>query len=461
MRINKVIAFITALVMILSISACGGKTAGPDNVPPAAVDVPGGANTPPPPDQPDGAKTAPPPDQSGGAKTPPPPDANGPEFTAEAGAKLVVWENKGEQVLSDDFVKEFADKYGVEVIREEVELTEQGDRLTQEGASAADVVMLSTRELGKAVEAGLVLPNDTFEVETRSNNVSPAVQGVSYKRTLYGYPLAAETYLLYYNKTLLQEAPKSFEDVIEFSKKFTDKSKERYGLIWDIGNLYYSYPFLVSSGGYIYGQDGTDINDIGLNSPEAQKSMEILARLKEVLPVKTDKITKDFKGSLFTSDKLAMDMNDLSVLGEYKKAMGENLGVAPIPVIGKYNAISFSEIKAYYVNAKSQYPNAARLFAHFASTKEMQLQHSERTGDIPTNKEAQASDQIKNDPYLSVFAEQLNTSHAVPSLPEMDNVWEPVGAALTEIWDNDKDIKAALDDAVKQIKERNIAKIAK
>lgn len=446
----KALTFMLAFTMVLSISACGGKTAAPEVEPPAPVDQPAGAKTAPPPptDQPDGAKTA-------------PPDENGVEFEAEAGAKLVVWESKGKRAYSDEFIKEFTDRYGVEVTWEEVDPAEQADRLAQDRSSAADVVMLPNTDLGKAVEAGLVLPNDQFEVESRSMNAEAAVQGASYKGILYGYPLAAETYLLYYNKDLIQEAPKTFEDVIEFSKKFTDKTNKKYGVMWEVGDLYFSYPFLASSGGYIYGKGGTDVNDIGLNSAEAQKSMEVFASLKEALPVKSDKITKEFKSSLFTSGNLAMDIYGSSVLGEYKEALGDKLGVAPLPTIGGQPATSFSDIKAWYVSANTPYPNAARMFAYYASTKDAQLQYSAQTGAAPTNKEAQESDQIKSDPYLSAFAAQLGSSEPVPSLPEMDNVWEPVGAALVDIWDNNKDMKVSLDHAVKQIQEQNSATIDK
>lgn len=450
MKMNRVITWIIMSTMALSITACGEKAAAPGTEPPTPLDKPAGAKTAPPPTEsnnPDGAKTA-------------PPDANGPEFTAESGAKLVVWGSKEEQAYSDNFIKQFTDKYGVEVTLEEVDPAKQTDRLTQEGAVAADIVMLPTSELGKAVEAGLVLPNDQFEVEIRSMNSNAAVQGASYKGMLYGYPVAAETYLLYYNKELIREAPRTFEDVIAFSKKFTDKSKKRYGFMMETGNLYFSYPFLASSGGYIYGKDGTDVNDIGLNSAEVLSSMQEYANLKEVLPVKTDTITKKFMSSLFTSGNLAMDINDLSVLGEYKNALGDKLGAAPLPMISGQTATSLSEIKAWYVNANSKYPNAARLFAYFASTKEAQLQYSEQSGNVPTNIEAQESDQIRSDPYLAAFTEQFNNSHPLPSIPEIDNVWAPVDTALSDIWDHNKEIKAALDQAVKQIQEQNNANVA-
>lgn len=452
MRMKKVIALITAFTIVLSISACGGKTAAPEVEPQAPVDQPTGAKTDPPPvDQPDGALTPPPPTEaSNGAKTAPP-DANGAEFKAEADAKLVVWESKGAGTYPEEFIKAFTDKYGVEVTWEVIDSVEQTDRLAQKGASAADVMMLPSTELGKAVEAGLVLPNDLFEVEARRMNAKNIVEGVSYQGIVYGYPFAADTYLLYYNKNLIQAAPRTFDDVIDFSKKFTNKTTNTYGIMWDVGNLYFSYPFLASSGGYIYGKGGTDITDMGLNSAEAQRSMKVFSRLREVLPLQSDKLTKDFKRERFTAGQLAMDISGPEMLSDYKKALGDQLGVAPLPVVAGYPAVSFADIKAWYVNADSKYPNAAKLFAYYASSREAQLNYSVQTGAIPTNIEVQQSEHILSDPYMSAFIAQLGNAQAVPNLPEMDLVWRPVDAALADIWDNQKDAKAALDHAVKEI----------
>ncbi|MCT6985987.1 extracellular solute-binding protein, partial [Salmonella enterica subsp. enterica serovar Senftenberg] len=79
-----------------------------------------------------------------------------------------------------------------------------------------------------------------------------------------------------------------------------------------------------------------------------------------------------------------------------------------------------------YVSSFTKYPQAARLFADFATSKEAQLQLSALVGSVPTNNEAQEDDQIKNDEYVSAFTEQFKSSQPMPSVPEMANVWSPV-----------------------------------
>jgi arabinogalactan oligomer/maltooligosaccharide transport system substrate-binding protein len=156
-----------------------------------------------------------------------------------------------------------------------------------------------------------------------------------------------------------------------------------------------------------------------------------------------------------------MDINGLWELAGYKKALGDKLGIAPIPAIGGKPAVSFSGIKAWYVNAYTKYPNASKLFARFASSKDAQLRLNKKVGSVPTNKDALNDPQIKNDAIVSAFADQIKASQPLPSIPEMGNVWTPIGAALSDIWNDGKDPKQALDNAVKQIKDLNNGAAAK
>ncbi|WP_127486518.1 sugar ABC transporter substrate-binding protein [Paenibacillus ehimensis] len=376
-------------------------------------------------------------------------------LTPEEGAKLVIWESKDERVFTDEIAKLFTEKYNIPVQIDEIAPTDQVTRLTNDGPAGvgADVVVFPHDHLGRAASAQLILPNDSYAEETKKNNTDNAIQAVTFNNTLYGFPRAAETYALYYNKELVKEAPKSFEDVIAFSKTFTNKDKNKFGIMWETGNTYFNYPFIASTGGYLFGKNGTDKTDIGLNSEGAIAGMKVYSSLREILPVKSGDINPDIKRGLFTAGDVAMDINGPWELAGYKKALGDKLGIAPIPTVGGKPAVSFSGVKAWYVNSFSKYPNAAKLFANFASSKEAQLLLHKKVGAIPTNKEAQEDQQIKNDPIISGFVAQFKNSQPMPSIPEMDSVWNPLDSALTEVWNNGKDPKEALDTAATRLKE--------
>ncbi|MNO24761.1 Cyclodextrin-binding protein precursor [compost metagenome] len=446
MELKKLMVLTAAFSMAVSITACGsGNNNGNNGGNTAATNAPA-----------DNATATNAATNSGNT-------AAAEEIVPEDGASLVVWESKEERPFAEEIAKQFTAKYNVPVKIEEVAPPDQVGKLTQDGPSglAADVVLIPHDNLGKAASASLLLPNDIFAEQTKADNTEASIVGSSYDGELYGYPRAAETYALYYNKSLVKEAPKSFDDVIAFSKTFTDKAKNRYGIMWEVGNMYFGYPFIATTGGYLFGKDGTDKDDIGLNNEGAVEGLKTFVKLKEILPIKSGDINADIKRSLFSSGDVAMDMTGPWELAAYKEALGDNLGVAPVPTIDGKTAITFSGIKIFGVNAYTQYPNAAKLYAHFASTKDAQLLLNKLIGSIPTNNEALQDAQITGDPYVSAFAEQAKNSQPMPSIPEMGNVWSPVNAALPEIWDNNADPKAAMDKAVQQIKDLNNGAAAK
>jgi len=377
------------------------------------------------------------------------------ELTPESGATLKVWESKEERPFVEAIAKEFTDKYGVPVTVEEVGAADQVGKLTTDGPAGlgADVVVFPHDNLGKAVAAGLVLPNEDFKDVSTKENSELAVKATTFDGTLYGYPRSVETYALFYNKDLVKTPPKTYDDVIAFAKTYNDTKKDKYAYMWEVDNFYFAYTFLATPGGYVFGNKGQDKNDIGLNNDASVAGAKVFASLKkEVLPLKSGDVTYDIKKGLFTSGKLAMDVNGPWTIGEYKKA-GINFGVTTLPTISGKPSVSFSGVKAWYVNSFTKYPNAAKLFSRFASTKEAQLKDFEMTGALPANTEAQADPKVANDEISKGFVEQFKNSYPMPSIPEMGNVWDPAKTALGSIWNDGKDPKAALDDAVASIKE--------
>ncbi len=391
---------------------------------------------------------------SAAAESSAPSDDGGEEaLEPEAGAKLKVWEAKEQMPYMQELAAAFEQEYGVPVTLEEVAGGDQGGRLATDGPSklAADVLTLPHDQIAQAVKAGLLLPNDVFEEETRASMAEAAVKASSYEGVLYGYPKSVETYALFYNKDLFPEPPKTWDEVAKFAETFTNPKENKYAVMWEFVG-YYSYPFVGSFGGYFFGQDNTDPNDIGLNSPGAVEGFEFLRSLKPILPMNAADVTYDIKTQLFTDGKLALNIDGPWSVGAFKDKV--NFGVAPLPAVPNGNpSTSFSGVKSYYVNSYTPYPIAARLFANYAASKENQLRNYEMTGAIPANKEAGEDPKIKNDPYVSGFFQQFENSTPMPGISAINALWDPLKAAFTTLWDDPKaDVKKTLDAMVETVK---------
>lgn len=371
----------------------------------------------------------------------------------EAGAKLKIWDSEGpEGDWLKKVTKDFTAKYGVEVTYEPVGHTDAPGKLKTDGPAklGADVFSAPHDKVGEMVASGLIYPNDLLKPE---DFLDAAVQGTSYEGKWYGYPSAIETYGIFYNKDLVSEPPKTFDELIAFSKTFTNVKANKYGFMMEAANFYFAYAFIGGYGGYVFGKNGTDKSDIGLNNAGAVEGLLFHQKLKEILPLNTADINYDIKKALFNEGKLAFNLDGPWAIAGHKEA-GVNFGVIPLPLLpnGKHPT-SFSGIRAFYVNSYTEFPNASKLLAQYLTSKELLADRFASTGQIPPRKDLMDDPAIKGDPYSAAFLEQAQYAQAMPNIPEMGSVWGPMGTALDQNWNKGGDPKTLLDNAVKAIKD--------
>jgi arabinogalactan oligomer/maltooligosaccharide transport system substrate-binding protein len=377
------------------------------------------------------------------------------EIQPEEGAKLVLWESGGVIGEWAKYVaEEFTKRYGIPVVYEHVENSDAPHKMKTDGPAGvgADVFAAPHDHLGGMVSAGLILEN-FFAEEYIDNYLDAAITGTTMNGVLYGYPTAIETYALFYNKDLVEKLPETWEELIEQAKSFTDIDKNMYGFMMEPANFYYVYSFIGGYGGYVFGDNNTNPNDIGLNSEGAIKGCNFLRRIREeILPLKSGDITYDVKEGLFKEGRVLFNMNGPWAVGDYRQA-GLNFGVMPLPLLDNgTHPTSFSGIRAFYVNAYTKYPNAASLLAKFASSEEMQKKFYEMAGMVPVHKNLLEDPDIKGNEITSAFMEQAKYSVPMPNIPQMQLVWSPMSSALAVIWDGQLEVKEALDAAVEQLK---------
>ncbi|WP_025025418.1 sugar ABC transporter substrate-binding protein [Caldalkalibacillus mannanilyticus] len=380
------------------------------------------------------------------------------EVIPEEGATLTVWESGGaEKGFTEFAAQEFEKKYGIPVKFEEVSFQDAPTKLQTDGPAGlgADVFAAPHDHLGAMVSAGIVLENFWPE-EYEAEFMDAATLGTTYDGVLYGYPTAVETYAIFYNKDLVQELPNTMDELIEMAQEFTDVKQNKYGFMAEVGNFYFMYAFIGGYGSYVFGDNNTNPEDVGLNGEGAVKAGQLMQKIKAAtLPLNSADVSYDIKGSLFQGQdgQLMFDVNGPWAVQGYRDA-GVNFGVIPFPVLdnGKVPT-SFSGIRSFYVNAYSKYPNAASLFAQFITSEEMLLKRFEMTGQLPPRTALLDNPTIKEDEVSSAFLVQAIHAVPMPNIPEMPAVWTPMGTALSVIWNDNADPQTALDQAVKQIEE--------
>ncbi|ANE47244.1 hypothetical protein SY83_14305 [Paenibacillus swuensis] len=430
MKFRKSLVLLMAVIMVFTLAACGGGANNAANTNNAPANGAEGTNA--------GNEAA-----------------TEEEFKPEEGAKLVVWDGGEQKPFIEEVGKAFQEKYGVEVTFTEVGADKSVERIITDGPAGvgADVFVAVHDRTGSAVSSGVVLPNDQFEEETKAAAFETAIQAVSNDGILYGYPKSVETTAVFFNKDLIPNVPATWDEVVKFAGTFNDTKANKFAYMWDTGSSYWGYGFFGGYGSYVFGKEGTDPTDIGLNNEAGIEAAKFIQSLTSIIPLKSADINGDIRKSLFTSNKLAMNVSGPWDSTSFKEGV-KNLGVAPYPKLPNGEQMKpFSGVKAYFVNAYTKYPNAAKMFASFASSAEYQKRNYVLTGLLPSNKSLAEDADIKNDPIASGFLAQFANSVPMPSIPEMAQYWAPMDAALASLWNDKTDPKKAMDNAVQQMKD--------
>lgn len=377
------------------------------------------------------------------------------EVKAEDGAKLVVWESEGvEGKFMAMAAKKFEEKYNIPVKYEAVKTTDALTRLAQDGPAGvgADLFVFPHDRIGEGMSAGLIMENLVSGDRVKNEFMDAATMASTRDNKVYAWPLAIETYAMFYNKDVLPKGPETFEELIEFGKKFTNKRTNNYGIFWEVGNAYFGHAFLAMAGGYVFGNNGTDSNDIGINNKGAINGIDNMVKLKSISVDNSGDVSYAAMMGLFQEGKVATMINGPWAIGDLTKA-NTNFGIVPLPTFDGKHLNSFSGVRLAGVSTYSKYPRAAQLFAQFITSDEMLLERYKMTGQIPPVKSLLNVDEIAKNDNVRPFLQQAQYATPMPGIPEMKYFWDPVGAALAESWDGKITPKDALDRAAKTMKE--------
>ena len=361
---------------------------------------------------------------------------------------LTVWESlQG----PDEFIKQagaaFTAKYpNIEINFVNVESNDAANQIALDGPAGvgADLFAAQHDQIGKLVSQGLVNPVANPDA-IKGSLLGACIQGATYQGTMYGYPVSAETYALFYNKDLVSEdeIPSTWEGLAEWSAEFSKKNPGKYGFVMDVGNAYYSIIFASANGNRLFGESGEDFSQSYVNTDAAVKGMTAYQNIRKIgLDVPAGDLTGGICDAAFTSGNAAMIVTGPWNLGPYKTA-GVNYGVIPLPSLpgDTTPSPSFSGIRCMFVSAFSDHPAEAALFAEFLLSDEMQqLRYELTNGALPS-----ISTELDNE-FALAFLDQLDYAYPMRTGPQMDKYWEVFGAASSNIW-NGADVKAELDAA--------------
>ena len=329
--------------------------------------------------------------------------------------------------------------------------------LDNQSGQAADVMMAPYDRVGSLGTDGQlseVKLSDGAKTDDKTKSLVTAADG-----KVYGAPAVIESLVMYYNKDLLKEAPKTFAELEELAKDskyaFAGEDGKTTAFLADWTNFYYAYGLLAGNGGYVFGQNGKDAKDIGLANDGSITGVNYAKSWYEKWP----KGMQDTEGAAnliqtqFQEGKTAAIIDGPWKAQAFKDAK-VNYGVATIPTLPNGKEYTpFGGGKAWIIPSSTKNLEAAQKFVDFLVSTEQQKAFYDATNEIPANTEARSYAEGKNDELTTAVIKQFKNAQPMPNISQMSAVWDPAKTMLFDAVSGKKDAKTAANDAVTLIKE--------
>jgi len=339
--------------------------------------------------------------------------------------KIALWTQEGESEGAFQFVKKLADAYTAkypnitfDVLNKETEALRQDFLAASLANSAPDLLWTVNDHAGPFMVADVIQPVDSlFDLKLY-------VPSIVMNGKTWGLPISSGNHLmLLYNKSMVKTPPADTDTLISMGKTLTTGST--YAIVWNQTEPFWLVPWLGGFGGSVFAADGVTPT---LNTPAMVNTLQFLYDLKAKYAITAKEADYATADTLFKEGKAAMLVNGDWSLGDYKKALGDNLGVAPLPKVnatGKWPAPYTSG--KYFMIPKSVTGDrltADVAFMTFATSYENQIDMVKTLTRLPALRKALDDEIVKNDPILKGSAAQMALGTPMPSVVEMRANWD-------------------------------------
>ncbi|MBR2405743.1 MAG: extracellular solute-binding protein [Clostridia bacterium] len=319
-------------------------------------------------------------------------------------------------------------------------------KIMEDPSAAADVFAFPDDQLRDLVGAGVLYEITLNKPAITAAHTEGAVAAATLNDKLYAYPMTADNgYFLYYDKSVL-----TADDVKTLDGLMNAAEAKGKKVLMDISNGWYVASFFLSAGCELGLQNGKQTcnfnNEQGVAAGEAVKAF----CGHSAFITGEDAILTGGIGNT-----IAAGVSGTWTAEAIKQKLGDNYAATKLPTFtlnGKQVQLkSFAGYKLMGVNSATKHPKEAMMLAEYLTNEENQLLRFKTRAMGPSNKKAAASDEVKQNVALSALA--MQNEFGVSQAAVLNSTWNPLEAFGTamETKDTSKTVKQLLDTMVSQI----------
>lgn len=343
------------------------------------------------------------------------------------------------------------------------------DKVLNDVTSGPDVYSFPSDQINK-LYAGGALARIGGEIEKNikevnsEGSIDAATITINGENQLFAYPSTGDNcYFVYYDKRVFGE-----EDLLTFdamlAKAGAAGKKVHFKLNddgWYLSSFFFTNPELKYEVTYNENmvEQSVAINYNSAAGLDVMKSLRTYVN-NDALVAQTDdsKII-----AAFTSGEAAAAVSGTWNASIIKDLLGDNMGVCKLPTAeigGKQVQLSgYMGYKLIGVNGYSKQKGEAHKLAQWLTNEQNQLKRFETRGFGPTNKVVSEMDVVVNDPVISVVLQQSLFNRAQKGVP--GNYWTPMGSLITPLITAKAEGKDVSDSELQTLLDNLCSQIAK
>ena len=272
-----------------------------------------------------------------------------------------------------------------------------------------DMFIAPNDNLGGQARAGTIADITTLADGKLGDYSELSKGGMMYDGKLYGIPESLKAVVFWYNKDMLAEAPATTDDLKALMEDGTPISIS-FG-------CYHHGGFFGSYGAQIFDDQFNFVADEA-NQAKVADAMTYLNDLYQIA-VENGLPRNDSDGlAPFTEGTTAAITNGNWAMGDYRAALGDKLGVAPIPAGPGGASNPLLGVDGWYFNPNSENQEAALEVALYLTNKAAQEMMMNEAGHVPANTTVEVTD-----PLIQGLLDAFSTAYFRPQVEAMGNYW--------------------------------------
>lgn len=271
-----------------------------------------------------------------------------------------------------------------------------------------DMFIAPNDALGDDARAGLIADITDLAAGKLGDYSQLGIDGMSLDGKLYGIPETVKAVLFWYNKELLPTPPATTDEL----KALMEDGKY---VAFSYG-CYHHYGFFKAFGGEIFDADWKVVADQGTGVTDAVSYLNDLFQIS-----KTNGWSKNDSDGLapFTEGQAVAITNGNWAMGDYFKALGDKLAVAPLPAGPAGPAAPLLGVDGYYFNPNSTNQEAALDVALYLTNAAAQTVMMNEAGHAPVNTTVEVTN-----PLVQATLDAFEKGATIrPQVPQLNLYW--------------------------------------